>query len=262
MPDLAVYLVIGVIAGVLAGLLGIGGGLLIVPSLVWVFERDAFPDSVIMQMALGTSLATIIVTSISSLRAHSRKGNVDWAAFWRLTPGVLLGAPAGSVISHYLPGDALRTIFGAALLLISLQMLFAVGVSPRRQLPGTAGLFGAGLLIGIASAIIGIGGGSLTVPYLVWNNLQSRYAVGTSAACGLPIALSGAAGFVINGQFAQGLPEGSLGYVFLPAFFGVAAASALLAPVGASLASRLRSRTLSRVFALFLAAMALRFLLR
>lgn len=254
---LAVYLAVGVIAGIMAGLLGVGGGLLIVPALVIAFTVQGVSDAVLMHLAVGTSLATIVFTSIASIRAHHKRGAVLWPVFAQLTPGIVLGALTGSAIAGLLPGEQLRTLFGLFALIVSLQMGMDLKPSPHRQLPGPVGMGVAGAAIGVVSAVVGIGGGSMTVPLLTWCNVTVRQAVATSSACGLPIALAGAAGFVATGWGAQELPDMSTGFIYWPAFAGITAASMLSAGLGARLAHSLPAASLKRVFALFLLVIGL-----
>jgi uncharacterized membrane protein YfcA len=260
MEALPVYLALGAFAGVVAGLLGVGGGLLIVPVLAILFTRAGMEAAVIMHLAIGTSLATIVVTSLSSLRAHARRGAVRWDVVLALTPGIVLGALAGAVAAAQLPGVALRIVFGLFELAVALQMAFGLMASPHRRLPGTVGMTAAGGAIGFVSAILGIGGGTLTVPFLVWCNVTIRQAVATSAACGLPIAVAGAVGFVTSGWSVPGLPPGATGFLYWPAFVGIAATSLATAPAGAWLAHRLPTHTLRRLFAGFLALLGVRML--
>ncbi len=254
---LPAYLVIGVIAGVMAGLLGVGGGLVIVPALAIVYSFTSIPETVLMHMAVGTSLATIVVTSIASIRAHHQRGAVLWTIFLRITPGIVGGALAGSAVAGWMPGDLLRTLFGGFAILVAVQMAFGLKPEGGRQLPGAfaMGLTGAG--IGAVSAIVGIGGGSMTVPFLSWCNVAVRKAVATSSAVGLPIAMAGAAGFMVTGWGNSQLPAYSSGYIFWPAFAGIVITSMLFAGVGARLAHSLPTATLKRIFALFLLAVGL-----
>jgi uncharacterized membrane protein YfcA len=251
------YLVLGGFAGILAGLLGVGGGLIIVPALVALWQADDLGGAHIMQLAIGTSLATIVFTSISSVRAHHLRGAVLWPVFWRLTPGVVIGAWLGAALAAHLPGAALKGVFGVFELLVALQMGFGWRTSAHRDLPDSAGMGLAGGLIGVVSSIIGIGGGTLTVPFLTWCNVTIQRAVGTSAACGLPIAVGGALGYMVMGWEASGLPSWSAGFVYLPALLGIAATSILFAPLGAALAHRLSTQLLRRIFAGFLALLGL-----
>lgn len=261
MTILVLYLALGAFAGLMAGLLGVGGGLIIVPVLAWIFQHQAVAAANLMHLAIGTSLATIVVTSLSSVRAHHRRGAVLWPVVWRLTPGIILGAWLGAAVAHALPSAILSKIFAGFVLLVAAQMAFGAKPAPQRSLPGLTGMAAVGGLIGVVSAIVGIGGGSLTVPFLTWCNVAMRQAVATSAACGLPIALAGSIGFVVTGLSAAPLPPWSVGYVSLPALVGVAAASMLTAPLGAKLAHTLPTTVLKKVFAGFLTLIGLKMLL-
>lgn len=251
---------LGAFAGVLAGLFGVGGGLVIVPVLVWLFLAAGMNPAVIMHLAIGTSLATIVFTSISSVHAHHRRGAVQWHAFVQLSPGIVFGAWLGAVIADSLPSTNLRLIFGVFELLVATQMGFGLKVSPHRTLPGRPGMALAGGVIGTISAIVGIGGGTMTVPFLQWCNVEMRKAVATSAACGLPIAVAGALGFVASGWNEVGLPPMSSGYLYWPALGGIVVASMLFAPLGARLAHALPAAQLKRYFALFLAFLGIKML--
>lgn len=258
---LLLYLVLGAFAGVMAGLLGVGGGLIIVPALVWIFRGQGMNDSIIMHLAIGTSLATIVVTSISSVRAHHRRGAVLWPVFWQLTPGIVVGAWLGAAVADALSSLALQKVFALFVLAMSAQMGFGAKPAPHRNLPETIGMIAVGGMIGTVSAIVGIGGGSLTVPFLTWCNVSIRQAVATSAACGLPIALAGSIGFVMTGLNTANLPAWSLGYVYGPALVGIALVSMLSAPFGARLAHTLPTEMLKKVFAVFLALIGIKMLL-
>jgi hypothetical protein len=261
LTTLVLYLVLGALAGVVAGLFGIGGGLLIVPVLIFSFELQGISDSVLTHMAVATSLATIVITSISSVRAHHQRGAVRWELFRPLGVGILLGAVLGVTTAVQLSGPVLQLTIGVFVLLVALQMALNLKPSAGEARPTTPELGTAGVGIGWASAIFGIGGGTLTVPYLNWRRVAMQQAVATSAACGLPIALMGAATNMALGWGASELPPWSLGYVYLPAFVGIVLASSLTAPVGARLAHSLPQAKLKKVFALFLLAVSLRFIL-
>ena len=261
LPTLLLYLALGAFAGVMAGLLGVGGGLIIVPVLAWIFRGQRIDDAIVMHLAIGTSLATIVVTSISSVRAHHRRGAVLWPVVWQLTPGIVIGAWLGAAVADALPSAALSRIFALFVLAVAAQMAFGAKPAPHRGLPGAVGMAATGGVIGGVSAIVGIGGGSLTVPFLTWCNTAMRQAVATSAACGLPIALAGAIGFIVTGLNAASLPAWSLGYVYGPALAGVAFASMLLAPLGAKLAHTLPTEILKKIFAVFLTLIGTKMLL-
>lgn len=247
------YLLTGAIAGLMAGLLGIGGGLVIVPALAFVFASQGFSDATLMHYAVGTSLATIVLTSVSSLRAHHLRGNVLWPAFRNLTPGILLGALAGAWLARHVSSPGLALFFGVFEVLVALQLLTGRQPAAHRSLPGGGGLTAAGGVIGGVSSLLGIGGGTLTVPFLLWNGVDIRKAVGTAAACGLPIAAAGATGFVISGLALGSEQHWSSGFIYWPAVAGIVLASVPLAPLGARLAHILPRHVLQVVFAMVLA---------
>ena len=244
----------------LAGLLGVGGGLVIVPLLLISFARQGLPAASLMHLALGTSMASIVFTSISSLRAHDRRGAVDWTIVRRITPGILAGTFFGTWVASRLSSTFLKWFFVVFLYLVAVQMLLDRKPRPSREIPATAGTNAVGGVIGVISSLVGIGGGSLSVPFMVWCNVPVHRAIGTSAAIGLPIALAGSAGYVINGLAAHDLPTHTLGYVSLPALAGIVVASVSTAPLGARLAHSLPVPKLKRVFALLLLAMGTRLL--
>lgn len=252
------YLALGGLSGILAGLLGVGGGIVIVPALTVLFTAQEMPAPFVFHLALGTSLACILFTSVASLRAHHGRGAVNWQVVRRVTPGILAGTLLGSWVAAQLSTPLLKGLFVVFLSYVALQMLLDVRPAPARQLPGASGLLGVGGLIGGVSSLVGIGGGSMSVPFLVWCNVSMRDAIGTSAAIGFPIALAGAAGYVANGLAVMALPPHSLGFVYLPALLGVAAVGVLTAPLGARLAHRLPVTQLKRTFAALLLVMAAR----
>jgi len=250
-------LVLGVVSGVLAGLLGIGGGMLLVPFLTFLMVSQGVPVEHVVHSSIATSLAIIMFTSISSMRAHHKAGAVRWDIVKFLTPGILIGGFAGSKVVSYLPTKELALVFGAFVIFSAYQMYADKKPKPTRTLPGKTGLAAVGSLIGAASAIVGAGGGFLSVPFMVWSNIHLRNAVATSAALGFPIAVFSSVAYVINGQHLQGMPTGSLGYVYLPAVGCVAAMSVLFAPYGARLAHTLPVKKIKRIFALLLSFIAL-----
>ncbi len=245
------YLATGAFAGLLAGLLGVGGGLVIVPVLTFVFEGLGFPSAQVIHLALGTSLASILFTSVSSVRAHHAHGAVEWRTVRDITPGILLGTFLGSLLASHLSTGLLKSIFVVFAYYVGTQMLLNFRPKPSRQMPGRTGLFAAGNIIGGASAFVGIGGGSLSVPFMTWCNVPMHRAIATSAAIGFPIALAGAVGYATGGQGKTTLPW-SLGFIYLPALLGLVAASVLTAPLGAKLAHRLPVVRLKKIFALLL----------
>jgi uncharacterized membrane protein YfcA len=246
------YLLVGAIAGVCAGLFGVGGGLIVVPALAYVFNYLEITSASIMQLAVGTSLAVIIVTSISSVLAHHKHGAVQWTLFLKMAPFIVVGSLLGAYVAARVPSDSLKLIFGVVEMLIALQMYCEFRPQASRVLPGTVGLGTVSSSIGFISAVVGIGGGTMMVPFLTWCNVTIHKAVATSAACGMPIAIAGSLGFVLLVPTAADLPQGSIGVVYWPALLGIAFASMLAAPAGACLAHRLSTHKLRRIFALFL----------
>ena len=254
------YLAIGVVVGFLAGLLGIGGGMVMVPMLVFVFTAAGLSAEHLMHLAIATSMATIVFTSLSSVRAHHRRGGVDWRAARALAPGIMTGSLGAALGAGFIPTRPLAVGFTALMFFAAARMYLDPKPEPERRLPGTAGLFAAGTIIGAISSVLAAGGAFLSIPYLVRRNVPVRRAIGTAAAIGFPIALAGTAGYVLHGLRTAHLPPGSVGFVYLPALAFVAAASMSTAPLGARLAHRLPVRRLRMVFSLVLLAFAVRML--
>jgi len=254
------YLAIGLAVGFLAGLLGIGGGMVMVPMLVFVFTAKGFPGEHMMHLALATALATIAFTSLSSVRAHHRHGGVDWAVARTMAPGIVAGSLAAALVAGFIPTRPLAVFFTGFMFYAAAQMFVEIKPRAARQLPGRAGLFAAGAGIGGISSVLAAGGAFLSIPFLAWCNMPLKRAIGTAAANGFPIAVAGTVGYVAQGMRVRGLPEWSLGYVYLPALLLVVAASMPMAPLGARLAHRLPVRRLRVVFALMLFALGLRML--
>lgn len=254
------YLGIGAAVGFLAGLLGIGGGMVMVPMLFFVFTAKEFPAGHLMHFALGTGLATIAFTSLSSVRAHHRHGAVDWRVARAMAPGIVAGSFGAALAAGYIPSKPLAVFFTAFMFYASAQMFFERKPVPARRLPGPLGLFSVGAGIGGASALLAAGGAFLSIPFLARCNVPLRHAIGTAAANGFPIAVAGTLGYVIQGLRMPGLPEWTLGYVYLPALALIVAASIPVAPLGARLAHRLPVRRLRVLLSLMLLALALRML--
>lgn len=248
MLEILAYLATGAISGVLAGLLGLGGGVVIVPALILVFSHWGLNPEWITHLAVGTSLATIIGTGGASALAHHRRGAVHWDLVRQLAPGIILGAWGGSALAGFLPQDGLRGVFGVFLLYVGSGMLGLRREAQTGLTPGPWGLAAAGTGIGALSAIVGIGGGTLTVPFLVRMGVTIRQAVATSSACGLPIALAGAMGFMVTGWSRGGLPPLSTGFVYWPAVLGILVTSMPMAPLGVRLAHSLPMPLLKRIF--------------
>ncbi len=255
--DLPKLLFSGAVAGTLAGLLGIGGGVIIVPIVTLLFEGHGIPHGLAIKLALGTSLATIVVTAMSSIYTHHRKGAVDWGLFRVMGPAVFIGSLIGAWLADLIPGDALYIAFIVFLFAVSAQMAIS-RVSAHRGLPGQRGLATASTLVGIVSALMGIGGGAMHVPFLSYCGVPVKRAIATAAAVGLPLAVSATIGYIIGGLDETGIPPGSVGYVNLPVFGGVVAASLVFAPLGATLAHKLPDVLLRRMFAVFLFLLASR----
>ncbi|MCL1916342.1 MAG: sulfite exporter TauE/SafE family protein [Desulfovibrionaceae bacterium] len=251
----AMYMFFGAIAGLLAGMLGLGGGIVIVPMLLYGLAWQGMSEN-INHLALGTSMASIFFTFISSVRAHHRRGSVLWRVVGCFTPGVAVGTFLGGYIAVLLPSRPLSVIFSIFLLLVAAQIFLDITPKAARHLPGRGGLAGVGAGIGFISSFVGIGGGSMTVPFLGWCNIDMRQAVGTAAGIGFPMALAGALSYMINGWNAPNLPEYSLGFIYLPALGGLASTSILFAPLGAKIAYRISAKKLKRVFAVYLVCMA------
>jgi len=254
---IAGLLALGVTAGFLAGLLGIGGGMVMVPFITAMLASRGVAPDLVVKIAIATSMATIMFTSISSVRAHHARGAVRWDIVAGMAPGIVVGSLVGSLgIFALLKGSALALIFGGFVAFSATQMFLDKKPAPNRQLPGPAGKFAAGGGIGIVSGLVGAGGGFLSVPFMVWCNVAMHVTVGTSAALGFPIALANGLGYVIGGQGVAGLPPLSLGYVWLPGLALIAAASVLTAPLGARMVHRLPVKKLKRIFALTLYLLA------
>lgn len=260
MESFVYFLLLGSFAGLVAGLLGVGGGLVIVPVLSWLFSQQEISSTVVVHLAVGTSLATIIFTSISSVRAHHQHGAVQWQIFHNITPGIVIGALLGAGIARYMPTRILSTFFGVFEIIVAIQMAFAIKPGVSRSLPAKWAISLVGMIIGSVSSIVGIGGGTMTVPYLVWCNVAMRQAVATSAAIGLPIAIAGATGFALAGWNHPDIPTDNWGFIVPDAFIGIVLASVLFAPLGARIAHRISPVYLKRIFALFLLILGIKML--
>ena len=248
---------LGLATGFLAGLLGIGGGMIMVPFISAILAGRAVAPGLAVKMAIATSMATIIFTSVSSVRAHHKKGAVRWDIVRRLAPGIVLGAMVASLgVFALLKGALLYFVFAAFVLFSASQMFLDKKPAPTRQLPGTPGQLGAGGVIGFLSGLVVAGGGFVSVPFMTWCNVAIHNAVATSAALGFPIALANVAGYVIAGQGLQGLPPHSVGYLWLPALIVIASCSVLMAPLGARAAHAMPIKKLKRIFAIVLFALA------
>lgn len=249
------FLALGVAVGFAAGLLGVGGGLLLVPFLTFLFTIKEVPAERVIHMAIATSLATIMFTSISSVFAHHQRSAVSWHIVRVLAPGILIGSWIGPWIGKQLNSAALAAFFALFVAVSAAQMLLDKRPAASRDLPGVLGMFAAGGAIGILSGLVGAGGGFVSVPFMTWCNVKIHNAVATSAALGFPIALAGTLANIYYGMHTPDLPPGSLGFVYLPALLVVSGASVLTAPLGARTAHRLPVQALKRVFAFTLLAL-------
>lgn len=254
------YLLAGAVAGFFAGLLGVGGGVVVVPVLTVIFAGQGFAAGEVVHLALGTSMAAILFTALSSLRAHHAHRAVLWPVMRAMTPGVLAGTLLGALVVGRLSSRALSIFFVGFMIFVAVQMLANLRPKPSRKLPGRGGLAVAGSVIGAVASLVAIGGGALTVPYLIWCNVRPPQAIRTSAAVGLPVAIGGTLGYIGNGWGQPGLPAGSLGFVYLPALAVILVASVLAAPLGARLAHRLPVVLLKRIFAGLLLLLSTRML--
>jgi uncharacterized membrane protein YfcA len=255
------YLAIGAGVGFLAGMLGIGGGALQIPLLVWLFEAQGLPRDHVVHLAVGTGMATIVFTSLSSARAHAARGAVRWDIVKSMTPGILVGGLVGSLIASSMPRFVFAVLFVATVYAAGLNMLFERKPHPTRTLPGPAGVFAAGATISGVSAFAAVGGAFMSVPFMMWCNVPMIHAIGTAAAIGFPIAVAGTVGYVAGGWGAVGLPPWSAGYVYGPALVGVTIASMAVAPLGVMVAHRTPTRVLRKVFAVLFFVLATRMLI-
>jgi len=248
---------LGLGTGFLAGLLGIGGGMLMVPFITIIMGHRGVASDLAVKMAIATSMATIIFTSVSSVRAHHKRGAVRWDIVRRLAPGIVMGSLLGSLgVFALLKGTVLAIFFALFVGFSATQMFLDRKPKPTRQMPGTAGQLSAGGAIGFISGLVGAGGGFVSVPFMTWCNISIHNAVATSAALGFPIAVANVLGYVVSGQSVQGLPDGSFGYIWLPALAVIAVCSVFTAPLGAKAAHNLPVKKLKRVFASILYLLA------
>ena len=257
---LLAYFALGTVTGLLAGLFGIGGGGVMVPVLTMLFVAQQFPAEHIVHLALATSMAAIIPTAMASLRAHHRHRAVLWPVVTRIAPGILLGTFAATFVASYLSAKPLAIFFAGFISFMALQLFLDRKPKPSRQLPGAAGISAVGIGIGGVSALVAIGGGTLTIPFLTWCNVRLPVAIGTSAAVGLPIAVAGAAGYLANGWQVAGLPALTLGFIYWPAVVCMATMSLITAPLGARLAHRLPVKLLKKLLGLLMLLLSLQML--
>lgn len=254
------FLVLGAVVGFMAGLLGIGGGGIMVPALTTIFLAQGIPVEQVVHLALGTSMASIVMTSFASMRAHQSRDGILWDVFKVMAIGVIIGTFSATFLAAYLKSAQLAIFFSIFMAYVSIQMAIDKKPKPSREISGSKGLFFAGSFIGAISALVSIGGGSLTVPYLVWQNVELKKAIGTSAAIGFPLSIAGTVGYIINGLGEASFSGASLGFVYLPAVLIISAVSFFTAPFGAKMAHTLPVGKLKKIFALLLMALSIKML--
>ena len=247
-----IYALTGVFAGLMGGMLGLGGGIIIVPVLHYIFTQQGFASSLTMHQAVTTSLGTIIFTSLFATYEHHQKQAVSWSIVYRIAPGILLGACLGVFIADSLSSNVLRIIFGIFEMLVAIQIWFEVRPTKIVTLPNTNGFIFSGIFIGIFSTLLGIGGGTLTVPFLLWCNLNIRNAVAISSACSFPIAVAATTTFIIASWNNPNVFMHSIGYLYWPAALIIVMMTIIFAPIGARLAHYLQTEILKRIFAILL----------
>jgi uncharacterized membrane protein YfcA len=255
------FLLLGSFVGFMAGLLGIGGGGMLVPILTSVFLAHGIAVDNVVHLALGTSMATMVITTFSSFRSHNAKGGVVWEAVKGMVPGIILGTFCATFLASYLSSLYLGIFFAVFMAFASSQMFLNKKPKPSRKLAGNVGLFTVGSGIGAISALVSIGGGSLTVPFLTWQNIEVKKAIGTSSAIGLPIAITGTIGYLISGWDNSSSSDYIFGYVYLPAVLLISTTSFFTAPYGAKLAHKLPVGILKKVFAVLLVILSIKMLI-
>ena len=256
------YILLGSFAGLLAGLFGVGGGLIVVPGLMFIFTETALlPHHSVMHFAAGTSLGIMIATVCSSTLAHIRYDNILWPVFLKMLPGIIIGVTSGALLAKISPNRLLEILFAFFLLLMSFKMFFLLHVKSSHSLPSQSIISIISLITGVQSGLLGIGGGAIIIPFLTYCNIPMRKAAGTTAVCTLPIAIFGATSFILTGWSSSTSIPYTTGYIYWPAFFSVALGSVLFAPFGAKLATTAKTKTSKRLFALFLLIVSIRLLL-
>lgn len=254
---LILYLVIGALVGTMSGLLGIGGGILIIPSLIAIFSYSKIiPDSFIMHMAIGTSLAIVIMTTTSGLYSYHRRGSVQWDIVKQIAPSLLLGVLIGALITNFLSSHFLKNLFGVFLFLVSLKFLFEKNKKEIGAILSKKWMWLIAFVIGIFCSLLGLGGGVLLMPFLLHCQIEIRKAAGTSLACGMMVGTVATISFMLSSTEATKMIPWTTGYVYWPAFFGISIASMIFAPVGTSLAHKLPTAILRKIFAIFLMVVA------
>jgi len=255
-----VYLLIGAGVGFMAGLLGIGGGMLQVPLMVFVFTAKNYPPEHVMHMAIATAMATIPFTAAASVRAHHQRSNVDWRIVRWMLPGLLAGAALGALSTGAIPGRPLAIFFTVFIFFAATNMFFDISPKSRAQLPGAIGLLSFGTVTGAISSFLAAGAAFITIPFMTWCSVPLKRAIGTAAAIGFPLGVAGTLGYVWGGWARPGLPAGTIGFIYLPALVLIVVTSMPMAPIGARVSAALPVRQLRRVFGIVLYALVGRML--
>lgn len=260
MVGIILYLVIGALAGFCSGLLGIGGGVIIVPLLLIVYKYQNISSTILMHLAAGTSLASIVIISISSFHSHLRLGENVFPLVKKMLPGVIVGTVFGAFLAHFLHTAILKTLFGVVLTLVSLRIIFSFNPKPHRVLPEKLKLFFSMFTVSGFSSLLGLAGGTIIIPFLLWCNIEIRRAIVASLACSFVIALIGSASYMISGYSESSLPAYSTGYVYWPAFLGIIIMTPIFTYLGSLVAHRVHILLLKRIFGCCLLLMAIKML--
>lgn len=255
--DIAMLMLCGSISGFLAGLLGIGGGMILVPFMIVVFNHLGFNQNIIVHMAIATGMATILFTTTSAIWAHHKHNSIDWKLVLALSPGLILGSLfGGSEIFEAIDTSWLSLVFAIFIVYTSIQMIINKKPAAGRELPGRVGLFSFGVFTGIVASLVGAGGAFITVPFLLWCNVKPHTAMASSSGLGFPIAAAATIGYIYGSWGNPNLPEHSLGFIYIPAVLCIAAVSIFTAPLGAKMARKLNVTQLKRIFGVMLFLLA------
>ncbi|CAH1076361.1 sulfite exporter TauE/SafE family protein [Candidatus Nitrotoga sp. 1052] len=255
------YVALGALVGLFSGMFGIGGGTILVPVLLILFKMQHFPAPYIMHLVLGTSMATIVFTSLASMRKHHQHGAVNWVVVRTMTPGILFGTALGALCAASVSPRGLGIFFALFVYCAAIQILFELRPQASRQLPGMTGMTLTGMFTGWISSLVSIGGGTVVVPFLIWCNVPIRNAIGTSAAIGFPVAIGGTTGYIITG-LSSPLPSPNLGFVYLPSVLWIAFASVITAPLGAKAVHRMKIGLLRKLFAILMLVLGTHLLIK
>lgn len=254
------YPILGACVSLIAGLFGIGGGFVIVPVLYVLFTYQGFPYEHLMHVVLGTTMMSMIVTSITAANAHRKLGNVDWSIVRVMGIGLAIGSVGGSSIASLLPTVVLSICFGVIVFMVALYMISDAKPKPTRQLPSSFAQFSTSIVFGILAALVGATGGFIITPYLAWHNIQMKKAIGAAAAIGVPVAITGTIGYLVAGLSAHNLPPLTIGFVNVPALLGIVSCSSLFVSTGAKIASNLDGDKMKRIFGWYLLVVSIKML--